>query len=127
MRVLVCGGRNFGSHEKYHAKDWGLMCAILDELHEKQPITAIIHNAYRGADRMAGEWAALHGVAVIVEHVDWGSAWQPARHTVRTHNRLMLEHNPDLCLAFGARGTVDMLTQAMALGVPVRLVNESGE
>lgn len=49
-RVMVCGGRDFD--------DWDSLCEELTYLLGNVEITAIIHGGARGADKMAGEFAA---------------------------------------------------------------------
>ena len=110
MRILVCGGRNF--------TDQALLNKTLDDAHLAGPITTLIHGTARGADSLADEWAASHGVVVAPYAPDWGrfgSAAGPMR------NRRMLEQGrPQLVIAFpGNRGTRDMIKQAQQAGVPV--------
>ena len=50
MRVLVCGGRDFA--------DSALLYGVLDELNRTKTIICVIEGDARGADRLAGQWAA---------------------------------------------------------------------
>jgi hypothetical protein len=113
MRVLVCGGRNYGDRER--------LVAVLNKLHDEAGIDAIIEGGASGADRMAREWARLEakgGCDVQTYEADWesyGSFAGPKRNTE------MLAHSrPDLVIAFpGGRGTADMVRKARKAGVKV--------
>ena len=65
MIALVCGGRSF--------EDRALLYARLDYYNAALSITKIIHGGARGADTLAGEWAADRGIAVQVFPADWES------------------------------------------------------
>lgn len=124
MKVLVCGGRDFGAEkldkprslmmaERHFARD------VLDALHAASPFSLVIHGAARGADTCGGEWAKLRGVPVAAYPADWrahGRGAGPIR------NRLMLKRGaPDLVVAFpGGNGTAHMVRIARAAGVEVR-------
>jgi hypothetical protein len=110
MRVLVCGGRDFGR--------WDVLLATLDDLHAQRPIDVIMHGGAPGADTMAEDWAKLRGAFNLPYYAAWkkhGRAAGPIR------NQLMLdEGKPDLVVAFpGGAGTADMVRRATAAGVPV--------
>lgn len=113
MRVLVCGGRDFTDRDRLFAE--------LDQIHQENGITLLIHGEARGADRLADEWAAARSVWVAPFPADWkafGRAAGPMR------NRIMLtKGEPDMIVAFpGGRGTADMVKQATKAGVSVRHV-----
>ena len=110
LRVLVCGGRNFSDAERV----W----TVLDRFREKFGVEILIHGAARGADTLAGKWAAARVVPCLRVPADWdrhGKAAGAAR------NALMLQlSGPDRVLAFpGGSGTLDMVTRARAAGVEV--------
>ncbi len=110
MRVLVCGGRDFVDREH--------LALALNRMHADRRFTVVIHRGARGADSLAGEWAAAHGIDVVVEQARWkeeGRAAGPLR------NQRMLElHRPDFVIAFpGGRGTADMKRRASAAGLIV--------
>ena len=113
MRVLVCGGRDFG--------DGARLCAELAVLHAQTPFTCLIHGAAKGADEMAGAWASSRNIQVAVFQADW-ETYRRAAGPIR--NKQMLdEGKPDLVVAFpGGRGTANMVKQALAAGVTVRQV-----
>lgn len=110
MRVLVCGGRDFTDSARARS--------VLDHYHRERPFTLLIHGAARGADGLAGEWAAAHGVTQQAFPADWnahGRAAGPIRNT-----QMLTEGKPDIVIAFpGGRGTENMIGQAERARVPV--------
>lgn len=115
MRVLVCGGRDY--FDQQHVD------AVLDDLHETTPITAIIHGGAAGADTLAGRWAKKRGIPVESYPAEWKKyrALGNVRAAGPTRNQRMLdEGHPDRVVAFpGHNGTADMVRKAEAAGVPV--------
>jgi hypothetical protein len=110
MKILVCGGRDYA--------DFDRLCTVLDGLDELAKIELVIHGGARGADELAGRWAAKHQRQTRVFPADWnahGKAAGPIR------NRQMLKEGaPDLVVAFpGGRGTADMIRVAKSAGVRV--------
>jgi hypothetical protein len=103
MRVLVCGGRNYG--------DYVFLSSILTNIHDTTPITLIIHGAANGADSLADRWAATHHVPVRAFPADWvrhGRAAGPLR-----NKKMLDEGKPDVVVAFpGNKGTRNMVAQA---------------
>ena len=106
MRILVCGGRDFD--------DAALLERTLNNLHA----TLIIHGGARGADRLSGMWASLHGVECIVFPAMWardGKAAGPIR-----NQAMLVNGRPDLVVGFpGGNGTADMVRRAIKAGVAV--------
>jgi hypothetical protein len=134
MKVLVCGGRDFG--ERYplpdnrnasaaaieHAlrqsmADVKLLDETLTTLHTKKRFTKLIHGAAPGADTCAHRWAGSNGVPVEMFFALWaehGHAAGPIR------NQQMIEQKPDLVVAFqGGKGTTNMVKIAKLAGVRV--------
>lgn len=109
IRVLVCGGRDYA--------DRAAVFQVLDGLHRARPFGLVIHGGARGADALAGEWAAERGVPRLVMKADWkthGKAAGPIR------NQAMLERKPDAVVAFpGGAGTRDMVRRADKAGVRI--------
>lgn len=114
MRILITGGRDFD--------DRTMLFVALDRLHTEHGFTILIHGDARGADQMAGEWAVERGVEVLACPADWkrhGRGAGPIR------NRQMLEHKPDLLVAFpGGKGTADMVAVATKAGMRVIIAEE---
>ena len=115
MRVLVCGGRDYGETDTDQMAE--IYFAIRD-IHEKTPIDALIHGDSRGADRCAGSLAKELGIKVVPVPADWrthGKAAGPIR-----NQRMIDDFRPDLVLAFpGGRGTADMVARAEAAKIKV--------
>lgn len=112
FRVLCCGGRTYANR--------AALFAALDHLLAKRlPGVVIIHGGARGADSLAGEYAAERGLACEVYPADWaahGRIAGPLRNA-----RMITEGKPDACVCFaGGRGTADMRGRAIAAGLPVR-------
>lgn len=111
FRAIVCGGRDFTDKER--AFTW------LDHYHKGSiKLDLVIHGGARGADTIAGQWAAERGVPVMMIPADWdryGVAAGPIR------NAKMLERGePHFVIAMpGGRGTRNMIEQAERLRVPV--------
>jgi hypothetical protein len=105
MRVIVCGGRDFDD-----------FMAVDSALRHVAP-SVVVHGGARGADSLAGEWAALHGVSCVVFPADWtkhGKAAGPIR------NQQMIDAGADLVLAFpGGRGAADCVDRARVAGITV--------
>lgn len=111
MKVLVCGGREYS--------DKAALYATLDAIHEKTPITDIVHGAARGADMLAHQWAYERQVRMWPCPAHWkdhGRAAGPLR-----NKRMLTEHKIDLVVAFpGGQGTADMLRRAKAAGIAIQ-------
>ena len=114
MKVLVCGGSEFG--------DWTLLRGTLDEVQPR--ITLVISGGARGADSFAIQWARQRGIACAVFMANWdhyGRAAGPVR------NGWMVEFGkPDLVIAFpGGLGTANMIKQARQAGIPVKEIENA--
>lgn len=118
MKVLVCGDRNWTNRS--------MIWDVLDALRNGHQMIVIEGHA-RGADKAAHDWAVGNrnlGVQLVCMPANWeryGKAAGPIR------NREMLEHEPDLVLAFHdaietSKGTADMLTIAADADVAYALV-----
>jgi len=114
MKILCCGSRYWLNYQY-----------VLDTLTEfKDQDTTIIHGACRGADRMSGRAARELGFRIVEFPADWatyGRAGGPIR------NRVMLDQEPDLVIAFHvdlsqSRGTADTVREAERRGIPVRVL-----
>ena len=93
------------------------MAATLDALPRDGLV--IVHGGYRGADKLAGEWAHANGVDVEVHRADWNTHGRRAGYL---RNAEMVRRGADVCHAFmvgeavGTRMTMAMATKA---GIPV--------
>ena len=115
MRVLVCGGRNYGIKDEAARL---FMFRQLSTLHEKHYFTAIIEGGAPGADASAATFGRMNSIPVLTFKADWdehGRAAGPIR-----NRRMIEEGHPDLVVAFpGGRGTADMMFWAKKAGVKV--------
>lgn len=113
-RVLVCGGRDYN--------DLGAVWSQLDAWHALQgPIALVIHGGARGADALAGSWAASNSIPVLefkISQNDW-QQYSGAAGPMR--NRRMLDEGmPDLVIVFpGGNGTANMINEAKKRNVQV--------
>ncbi len=111
MRVIVCGGRTYDN--KAH------VFRVLDEIHAKTRITALIHGNAKGADNFADDWAMGK-----CETLTFGPLWEVYGKSAgpKRNQQMIDEGKPDLVVAFpGSRGTADMVQRARNAGVPVQL------
>lgn len=117
MKVLVCGDRHW---------TWAHVAPIrahLAALVSDEQIV-IIHGGAPGVDSIAHRIARQLGYSVQVYPADWhtyGNAAGPIR------NRLMLDQQPDLVLAFHpnlaeSKGTADTVREARRRGIPVEVI-----
>jgi hypothetical protein len=99
MRVLVCGGRDY--------TDRNAVYRVLDRLHKKHTIAAIIQGGARGADRLAVDWATSRKIVLEWYIADWNRLGPGAGHI--RNQRMIDEGKPDAVVAFpGGTGTADM-------------------
>ena len=120
MRVLVCGGRDFGRNPDGSDNDIEIyfLCDTLEDIRMKHPDMLIIQGEARGADSLARKWAEIVQVPVLSFRADWvryGRSAGPVRNL-----QMIQEGKPDLVVAFrGGAGTRDMIRQAMQHGIEV--------
>lgn len=109
MRLLITGGRDYF--------DFQALCTVLDQIHKETPVTLLIHGGARGADSIAGAWAAFNHVPALVFPANWtkhGKAAGPIR-----NQQMLTEGHPDAYLAFaGGRGTQDMVQRCKRAHIP---------
>ena len=117
MRILICGGRDFDNLGLFNKAMQDVVNTF--GLNPREPFGSnhvIIEGGAKGADRMAGTFAEVHGWGLEVYPADWeryGKSAGPIR------NKQMLEEGkPDLVIAFpGGRGTANMKRLAEKAGV----------
>jgi hypothetical protein len=130
MRVLVCGGRDYGRiprgcpsdqlphYGRIAERERFLLFEALDNLTSDSVISLIIHGAASGADSFAQCWADSRKIVALPFKAEWetkGKAAGPLR-----NQRMLDEGKPDLVVAFpGGRGTADMVRRARAAGIRV--------
>lgn len=110
MKVLVCGGRDY--------RDVDNVIAILDGVHARNTIEAVINGGCGGADEISTDWAIQNEITCIIEPARWtkeGKAAGPKRNA-----RMIDKWKPDGVVAFpGGRGTANMVSLARAAGIKV--------
>lgn len=111
MRILVCGGRDFG--KKFEERIW-----IINQL-DTFTFTHLIQGGASGVDTCARTYAISHDLPYTEYPAQWGKYSKSAGFI---RNKQMLdEGKPDLVVAFpGGRGTKMMIELAQKAGVPVR-------
>lgn len=113
MRVLVCGGRDFGGAS--------LVWRALNRLDADSRIELVIEGGAKGADAAAAAWARENGRPLATYPACW-SAYGRKAGPMR-NEKMLVDARPDLVLAFpGGRGTADMLRRARQRGVRVEEV-----
>jgi len=102
MKVLVCGGRDFG-HTK---EEEDRICQVLDALPWKN--LEVISGMARGADSVAARWARQHDVSLRPFYAEWDIYGKSAG--MRRNYEMIEKGQPDLVIAFpGGRGTDHMV------------------
>lgn len=114
MNVLVCGGRDYADEKR--------LFDLLD--FNRAKIRMVVHGAAKGADTLAGKWAATRLVPCLRVPAEWEKFGKKAG---AVRNRLMLQLvDVDLVVAFpGGAGTAMMI--AMATKAGVRVINVAAE
>jgi len=109
MKVIVCGGRDWGCPEFIYAE--------LEKLKLKPLQDMIIHGGARGVDSIAGEFAESYDIPCLRVPADWTIG----RAAGFYRNKHMLTYQPDLVVAFpGGKGTANMIQLAREAGLSVR-------
>lgn len=118
MRVLITGSRHFD--------DWKLFTQTMLEQgfvgEKKLQELVVIQGGAKGADFLAKVWAKWLGVLCIEYPANWTLG--PVAGVLR-NTRMLSEGKPDLVIAFlaeNSKGTANMIEQAEAVGVPVKVV-----
>lgn len=128
FRVLVCGGRDFGTpaeRDQLMRLLDRLFCPVYPADEEGRagtwvpaPGLVIIHGDGCGADTCAADWATSNWVQTREFPADWAAYGRSAG--PRRNQRMLDEGKPHLVIAFpGGAGTADMVKRARAARVPV--------
>lgn len=83
MKFIICGGRDYADRDR--------LTQVLDGVHKKCTIHAIIEGGATGADRLAREWALEKGIQVFTAIANGDEQRQQAA---------MLSLDPDGVIAF---------------------------
>lgn len=113
MRVLVCGGRDFG-HPNTLEEDF-IRLTLYQNLSYKD---VIIEGEARGVDLAARRFAEEHGLAFEAYPADWDKHGKAAGFI--RNKEMLTKGKPDIVIAFpGGRGTAMMVELAKKAGVKV--------
>jgi len=109
MRLLVCGGRHFD--------DSMLVERELSRVHERTPVSVLIHGGLPGLGVPAESWARRNGVRLI----RYPANFSIGKRGDFERDEFMLEDSrPDALLALpGGRRTREMCDHARRSGLPV--------
>lgn len=115
MRVIVTGSRS-----------WSNRGQIADRLAllPGEDDTVVVHGDARGVDRIAHQEAEKLGL-LVEPHPVSNEEWRLSRQAGFKRNERMAAIGADLCIAFWdgrSHGTLDMITRAVAHGIPVDVV-----
>jgi len=121
MRVLVCGGRDYGAFsyidaqeypEEYNNRVRQYEAAI--KILNKSNLV-IISGMAKGADTIAARWAYENDVKLLEFQAEWDKYGKSAGFI---RNTRMLEEEPTHIIAFpGGKGTRHMVKKALSCGV----------
>lgn len=125
MKVLVTGGRDYGSYED---RMW--LYAGLSLLHSKRAVTEIIEGGAAGFDHHAKNWALWRrGCGDRIELTEVKAEWERYSAGLKDgqknpagaiRNGEMAKMRPDIVLACpGGPGTANMVATAKAAGLTV--------
>jgi hypothetical protein len=120
MRVLVCGGRDYGKNPdgSINEIEMDFLFNFLTELLLKHPDMVVIQGEARGADKLAKKWAEFINVPVVSFPANWALYGNLAG-TIR-NLQMIQEGRPDLVVAFkGGAGTRNMIKQATLYEIEV--------
>lgn len=121
MKILITGSRNgFNFFRIYYE---------IDKLNHELGISNIIVGDAKGVDKMVKIIADILNIKCDVFIADWESYGISAG---AIRNKRMLEHNPDLVIAFHynineSRGTLNCLNQAKLLGIKTKLIEKDSD
>lgn len=138
MKILVCGGRDFGdlTRKKRGTEEWNsaeqqriylfnqldILCAKFSKFHTPpHKDIEIVSGAARGADSAASAYAIANNLKLHEFPADW-KRYGPSAGPIR-NQQMIDEARPDLVVAFpGKTGTQDMIRRALENKIPVRFI-----
>lgn len=126
VKVLVCGGRDFGNLYVYNDKklllerqkqyDFGIR--ILNELHNEYEFSTVISGMAKGADSIGYDWALHNNISILKFPAQWDLYGKSAGFIRNT--QMLEEGEPAMCIAFpGGKGTKMMCDLSRKCGVKV--------
>lgn len=139
MRILVCGGRDFGKLNKGpdgnpirtddKAEEYRFVMDSIEKFVQENSVALkegsylpddieIISGMAKGVDSIAVDWAVVSWCKVHEFPADWDKHGRKAG-AIRNH-QMLTEGKPDVVLAFpGGRGTAHMVKIAKEAGIKV--------
>ncbi len=111
IRCIIAGGRDF--HDYAYAK------RKLDAIFARQADVEIVSGGAPGADALGERYAAERGWPVVRFPADWSQG----RKAGPLRNSQMAAYATHLVALPGGRGTADMIRQARAAGLEVRVIH----
>jgi YspA, cpYpsA-related SLOG family len=108
--LLVCGGRDYADERTLYA--------CLDAIDYSMSIDAIVHGGARGADRLAGQWAAARGKHTAIVPALWQAQGKAAGY-LRNIAMVRIAQPTHIAAFAGGRGTENMRNIAAWAGIPV--------
>ena len=116
LRILVTGARDWSDRKILEQTLDGLLDDSMTDV-------TLVHGGAKGADTMAAEWAAKHGIRTERYNPMWnmyGRAAGPIR------NQQMVDLGADVCVAFmliDSKGTLDCVRRAQKAGIRTIVIN----
>lgn len=116
MRVLVCGGRDYGLTTEQRNKIYRVLNSLL-----ARPDLEIISGMAKGVDSVAADWAVVHMVKLHEFPANWDKYGKSAGYI---RNKQMLdEGEPHLVIAFpGGKGTAMMVDLARKANIAAEII-----
>jgi hypothetical protein len=126
--MLAFGGRKYRNKAR--------LFLVLDEEHEREPITLLIEGEAPGADKLSRKWAEARGVEVLPFPADWDDIDRPGAVVRKSRSgklydaaagpfrnmKMLREGRPDRAVGFaGGSGTRDMRVQCLEYGLTPRM------
>lgn len=137
-RVIVCGCRDWGIRagelecdKTQAASEVSELISFLNKIHKSNPGITYVHGAAKGADTICHLWVndmRSRGEKIQEEKhpADWKKDNGDTDYSAGPRrNEKMAKLGADLCVAAWdglSRGTLNMITEAVAHGIPVRVV-----
>ena len=121
MKILVCGGRTYGTKrdEKNNRVDdpfeIGLLNKVLSSIFK---VDLLINGNAKGADALSTAWATENKVPTLLYPAEWDKYYKSAG-PIR-NLRMLKESAPDMVVAFsGGKGTAHVIETARANNVAI--------
>lgn len=126
MRVLIYGGREFGTTKEEYLKAWAFLNELAltefprteeDEYGNYLPAITIVSGEAKGADTIGMDFAVVNWTGYAGFPADWETHGKAAGYI---RNQQMLDSGIDLAIQFpGGKGTADMRSRLDKAGVRV--------